>query len=384
MCEGRPGPRAIGEPEEEEAGHDPVAWRLRTASASHRQLEDFDQLADAWDRLARKSGSPIEVHLGEGVRGGAERSIQPVRAGGRTTDQPIAIAPLAGGDVPWRPWSCSVSTSSGSRWTSSTPMPPRPPPWLRFLPSCRVPLRLKRFPSHSFGLAAVGIAYRKRGLDVLSREARACLASDWTSPTGTTATSSRPVRPSAGPKKSAAARRRELRGALSRAGELQPLMDQALDVEAAGWKGRARTALVHDSTRQAFFRAMRRQHRLGASCGSASCESVTASPRCRSRSRPAAASGCSRWATTNGSRAAPRARSCCWRPSGTRHCGSCARMSSSETPSRGLKLLLKPREVRPCVHLETYPFKARGVGGLATGAAAMGGRRLRDAIRSRR
>ena len=57
-------------------------------------------------------------------------------------------------------------------------------------------------------------------------------------------------------------------------------------------------------------------------------------------------------------------------------------MSSLETPSRGLEPWT--REVRPCVHLETYPFKARGVGGLATGAAAMGGRRLRDAIRSRR
>ena len=38
--------------------------------------------------------------------------------------------------------------------------------------------------------------------------------------------------------------------------------------------------------------------------------------------------------------------------------------------------------MRPCVHLETYPFKARGVGGCATGAAAMGGRRLRDAVRA--
>ena len=37
----------------------------------------------------------------------------------------------------------------------------------------------------------------------------------------------------------------------------------------------------------------------------------------------------------------------------------------------------------PCVHLEAYPFKAQGVGRLATGAATVGGRRLRDAVRSR-
>jgi CelD/BcsL family acetyltransferase involved in cellulose biosynthesis len=38
-------------------------------------------------------------------------------------------------------------------------------------------------------------------------------------------------------------------------GELEPLLEEALRIEASGWKGRAGTALVHDRARAAFYRA---------------------------------------------------------------------------------------------------------------------------------
>ena len=59
-------------------------------------LEDFDQLADAWDRLARKSGSPIEQYIW--AKACAEElsdRYSPYVLAVGPPDQPIAIAPLA-------------------------------------------------------------------------------------------------------------------------------------------------------------------------------------------------------------------------------------------------------------------------------------------------
>jgi hypothetical protein len=109
----------------------------------------------------------------------------------------------------------------------------------RVLAELRVPLRLRRFPAHSFGLAAVGNAFRKRGV-VLSRDAGGC-----------------PYIPLDERHKEhegslSARRQSDLRRARRRAerlgqvscevrsptpAELEPLVDEALRVEAASWKG---------------------------------------------------------------------------------------------------------------------------------------------------
>ena len=158
-------------------------------------------------------------------------------------------------------------------------------------------------------------------------------------------------------------------------------MDEAFRVEAAGWKGRARTALAHDSTRQAFFR------RYAAAASSRGILRLCL-PRIGGRAAAmqiAVETGGRFWLLKVGyderfARCSP---------------GSLLLLETiRHAAARGLRSYeflgnaepwTRPwtREVRPCVHLEAYPFKARGVGRLATGAAAVGGRRLRDAVRSR-
>jgi CelD/BcsL family acetyltransferase involved in cellulose biosynthesis len=159
-------------------------------------------------------------------------------------------------------------------------------------------------------------------------------------------------------------------------------MDRALRVEAAGWKGRERTALVHDSTRQAFFR------RYAAAASSKGILRV-----CLlqigdhvAAMQVAVETGGRFWLLKMGyderfARCSPGSLLLLEtiRHAALRELRSYEFLGNAESWTRTWT-----REVRPCVHLETYPFKARGVGGLATGAAAMGGRRLRDAIRSRR
>src|SRR4051812_27544185 len=54
------------------------------------------------------------------------------------------------------------------------------------------------------------------------------------------------VRPPACPAKGNQAGEGDLRGALAAPTEVGPLLEEAFRVEAAGWKGRAGTALLHD------------------------------------------------------------------------------------------------------------------------------------------
>ncbi len=349
------------------------------------ELEDFDQLADPWDRLARKSGSPIEQYIwAKACADALSDRYRPYVLVVGPPDHPIAIAPLArrrralaplellGVHELREPMDFLYANASAAASLA------------RVLAELRVPLRLRRFPAHSFGLAAVGNAFRKRGV-VLSRDAGGC-----------------PYIPLDGrhtePERGLSARRQsDLRRARRRAerlgrvscevltpapAELEPLVDEALRVEAASWKGRAGTALIHDSTRQAFFRRY---------AAAASLKGILRVCLLRIGGRAAAMqvaveTGGRFWLLKVGydewfARCSP---------------GSLLLLETiRHAASRGLRSYeflgnaeswTRPwtREVRPCVHLETYPFRARGVGGLATGAAAMGGRRLRDAVRSRR
>ena len=228
------------------------------ASASHRRARGL--------RPARRplgsSGAEVRqpdraVHLGEGVRGRAERSIQPLRAGGGTTRPADCHRPAR-----------QAATSPGASGAARCPRAPG---------ADGLPLRQclrGRLPGCGSGRAA-GLFeaealprpfIRPRGRRKCLPQARSScsVAKPARAPTSnSTSTTQAPER------RLSARRQSDLRRARRRAqrlgsvscevlspgpGELQPLMDQALDVEAAGWKGRERTALVHDSTRQAFFR----------------------------------------------------------------------------------------------------------------------------------
>jgi CelD/BcsL family acetyltransferase involved in cellulose biosynthesis len=349
------------------------------------ELEDLDQLADAWDRLARKSGSPIEQYIWAKACAEAlsdRYSLQVLALGPR--DEPVAIAPLARRRRrPLAPLELlgvhELREPMDFLYTNASAAASL----VRVLAELRAPLSLKRFPVHSFGLAAVGSAYRKRGL-VLSRNAGGCpyIPLD-----------ERHTEPEQG---LSGRRRSDLRRAQRRAEklgtvscevlsptptELDPMVDEAVRVEAAGWKGRARTALAHDSTRQAFFRRY---------AAAASSKGILRLCVLRIGGRAAAMqvaveTGGRFWLLKVGyderfARCSPGSLLMLEtiRHAAARGMRSYEFLGNAEPWTRPWT-----REVRPCVHLEAYPFKARGVGRLATGAAAVSGRRLRDAVRSR-
>ncbi|MBI1735588.1 MAG: GNAT family N-acetyltransferase [Candidatus Rokubacteria bacterium] len=130
------------------------------------------------------------------------------------------------------------------------------PPLARALARSRLPVVLRRVPAASPVVAALRDAYRGRGL-VLVRPAAPspCIALDtaWRDPM-------RRLEPR---------RRGDLRRARRRAAEHGPvrpeilaptphetpgLLDDAIRIEASGWKRHARTALLLDNRRRAFFR----------------------------------------------------------------------------------------------------------------------------------
>jgi CelD/BcsL family acetyltransferase involved in cellulose biosynthesis len=254
---------------------------------------------------------------------------------------------------------------------------------VRVLAKLPGPLSLKRFPASSLALAGVEEAYRKRGL-VLSREAGACpyirLDQRHTEPEQLLS----------------ARRRSDLRRAERRAAELgevsyetlsprpaelERLLEEVIGVEAAGWKGRAGTALAHDPTRWAFFR----RYALAASS-----RGILRLCFLRIDGRAAAVQLAVEtadrfWLLKQGyderfARCSP---------------GSLlVRETIRYAATRGLRSYeflgnaeswIRPwtQTARPCVRLDAYPFEGSGVGMLAADAAAAAGRRLRDVVRSR-
>ena len=348
------------------------------------ELEDFDQLGDHWDRLARKSGSPIEQYIwAKACAEALSDRYRPYVLAVGPPDRPVAIAPLARRRRPLAPLELLGVHELREPMDFLYANASAAAALVRVLAEQRTPLRLKRFPVHSFGLAAVGHAYRKRGL-VLSRDAGGCpyirLDERHTDPEqGLSARRRSDLR--------RARRRAERLGSVScevlspAPAELEPLVDEAFRVEEASWKGRAGTALVHDSTRQAFFRRY---------LAAASSKGILRLGLLRIGGRTAAMqvaveTGGRFWLLKVGydeefARCSP---------------GSLLMLETiRHAAGRGLRSYeflgnaeswtqAWTREVRPCVHLETYPFKARGMGALATSAAAVGRRRLRGVVRGR-
>ena len=348
------------------------------------ELDDLDRLAGAWDRLASKSGSPIGQFIW--ARACAEAlsdrySLHVVAVGPR--ERPIAIAPLARRRRPLAPLELLGAHELREPMDFLYEDALAADALVRAVASLPRPLSLKRFPASSLALAAVEVAYRKRGL-VLNREAGACPYI-------------RLGERHAEPEQELSGRRRsDLRRAQRRAtqlgkssyevltpspAELGPLLQEALGVEAAGWKGRAGTALAHDPTRRAFFR---RYATAAASKGILRLCFLRIDGRAAAV-QLAVETGDRFWLLKVGyderfARCSP---------------GSLLLLETIRyAASRGLRSYeflgdaeswTEPwtQEVRPCVHLDAYPFERWGVGVLATDAAAAAGRRLRHVVRSR-
>ncbi|MEK6328293.1 MAG: GNAT family N-acetyltransferase [Actinomycetota bacterium] len=347
------------------------------------ELNDLDSSAPAWDRLASRPGSPIGQYIwaqacAEAL--GDRYKLEVLVVGPR--DRPVAIAPLAKRRRPLAPLEllgvhelrepmdflyadAHAATALGQA--------------IATLPG---PLSLKRFPASSLALAGVDDAYRKRGL-VLNREAGACpyidLGEQHTEPEQTLS----------------ARRRSDLRRAQRRAAqlgavsyetlapspsELDPLLEEAFGVEAAGWKGRARTALAHDATRRAFYR----RYALAASS-----KGILRLTFMRIGGRAAAVQLAVEtndrfWLLKVGydegfARCSPGSLLLLEtiRHAATRGLRSYEFLGDAESWTRPWT-----QTARPCVRLDAYPLRTSGVGLLATDAATAAGRRLRGVVRN--
>jgi CelD/BcsL family acetyltransferase involved in cellulose biosynthesis len=348
------------------------------------ELEELDSLAGAWERLASRSGSPIGQYIwaracAESL--GDQYSLYVLAICRR--DQPIAIAPLARRRRPLAPLELLGVHELREPMDFLYADASAAAALVRALAKLHGPLSLKRVPANSLVLSAIADAYRKRGL-VLNRDAGTCpyirLDERHTEPE----------------RELSARRRSDLRRAQRRAAklgsvsyeslvpspaDLDPLLEELVRVEAAGWKGRARTALAHDPTRWGFFR------RYAAAAAS---RGLLRLCFLRIGGRTAAAQLAVEtddrfWLLKTGyderfARCSP---------------GSLLLVESiRDAATRGLRSyeLLGDVEswtrpwtntVRPCVRLDAYPFERSGVGTLASDAAAAAGRRLKDVVRSR-
>jgi len=223
-----------------------------------RSLDDLDQLAAAWDALAGGAGSPMQQFIW--ARACAESYC---RRGGQLhvvtvgpARRPTAIAPLIRQRDMGR-----LDMLGCEKWMHEpTDFLYADRPALDALAgtlaSLGRPIYLGRVPADSPTIAALQESYRRRGL-VLCRPANACpaiaLDATWEEPE----------------RQFNAGRRSDLRRARRNAekispvscevlspspAELGPLLDEAFQVEAAGWKGLKGSAMAIHATRGAYYR----------------------------------------------------------------------------------------------------------------------------------
>jgi CelD/BcsL family acetyltransferase involved in cellulose biosynthesis len=369
----------------------PVGIRRRQTIVSHADNEphqhrvfeqdDLDQLADGWDRLAKKSGSPIGHYMW--ARACAEAlgdrySLQVLAVG--PPGHPIAIAPLARRRRPLAPLELLGVRELREPMDFLYDDASAAAALVRVLATLRAPLSLKRFPAGSLMLAAVADAYRQRGL-VLSREAGGCPYIRLSE------RHAEPERELTGRRRSdlrRAQRRAESLGDVSHEiltpspAEVDPLLEEAVRVEAAGWKGTAGTALAHDPVRHAIY-----SRYAAAACSQGILRLCFLRIGGRAAAMQVAVETGNRfWLLKVGydeqfARCSPGSLLLAEtiRHAATRGLHSYEFLGHAESWTRPWT-----RDARRCVHLEAYPFEARGVGALASDAAAVGGRRLRNVV----
>jgi len=238
------------------------AFQYLSASAAFtpqivRELDELERLQPMWDRLTAGSSSLMQTYTW--VRACAEITLA---AGDELyfltgkTSAPITLAPLVrrcgkhtrlellGVHELYEPMDFLYGTPSALE------------PLAEAIAQLQTPLLLQRIPSDSPVVAALQSAYRGRGL-VLRRLMPGCpwipLDESWLQPeqylnAGRRSDLRRAQRiaESLGP----------VRGEIlsPTPAELPSLLEEALHVEAAGWKGREGSALLHDVVRGPFCR----------------------------------------------------------------------------------------------------------------------------------
>jgi CelD/BcsL family acetyltransferase involved in cellulose biosynthesis len=349
------------------------------------RLSDLDRLAPAWDRLARRSGSPMEQFAW--ARACAETMDDRYRlrilAVG-PPDEPWAIAPLVRRRRPVAPLELLGVSELGEPMDVLYADADAAAGLVDVLAGSLAPVSLKRVPGASPALDAISRAWPRTGV-VLQREVAGHpyipLDDSWREP-------ERNFNSRRRADLRRAARRAEQLGPVRcevlspTAAELGPALDELFRVEAAGWKGRARTALAHDPLRGAFFKRY---------AAAAAATGILRLCFLRIGDRAAAAqlaveTGGHFWLFKVGfddefARCSPGA--------------LLMRHTVAHAAQRGLdayELLgyaepwteLWTRTMRPCVRLHAYPPRVRGVSTLAVDAGIEGGRRLARMVRSRR
>jgi CelD/BcsL family acetyltransferase involved in cellulose biosynthesis len=229
-----------------------------------RGLSDLAEISSDWDRLAERTANPTMQHawfrcLAETFRLDQRLRIAVVESSGG----PVAIAPLVAAS-PALSWELLGLRYLGEPVDFLYADSEALDRLVGALLDAGVSLNLGRFPAESRAWAALRDAYQQRGL-LLARAGPGCpriaLDQTWAEPES----------------HFDADRRSDLRRAMRRAlgmgevafqfvaprpEELAPLLDEAYRIEAAGWKGRDRTALAHDALVGSFFRSF-----AAAACG---------------------------------------------------------------------------------------------------------------------
>jgi CelD/BcsL family acetyltransferase involved in cellulose biosynthesis len=355
--------------------------RHRDRVFGHHELHE---LAAHWDRLAARSGSPMDQFIWARACADvlADRySLHVVAVG--PPERPAAIAPLARLRRPLAPLELlgvrELREPMGFLYEDDEAAARL----VEALVSTRAPLSLKRFPGGPRLLSQIVEAYRQRGV-VLTRDPGGCPFIRLTD---------RHLHPEL---VLTSRRRSDLQRAQRRAeglgevtheiltpspGELQPLLEAAFRVESASWKGRARTALSHDPLRRAFYGRY-----AAAACAKGMLRlCFLRIGEARAAMQLAVETGGRFWLLKVGyderfARCSP----------GTLLLAKTIRYAAA-TGLRSYELLghqeswTRPwaADAHRCVRLDAYPFEARGVGALASDAATIGGRRLREAVRGR-
>lgn len=239
------------------AGAEGGSPRPETAIQIIRELACLDEIAEGWDLLAAKSGSPLQHYTWARASAAtfvADRALQVVVVGRMLT--PTAIAPL----VRQRGALGCLEFIGANELSEPMDFLYADPSSLAALANALLhvgsPVFLNRLPAESPLVAALWSAYRRRGV-VICRPVSGCpwisLGPGWTKPEEQISSNRR------------SSVRRAWRFAerigpvrcdvLSPTpGDLEPLLEEAFRVEAAGWKGREGSALAKDPVRGAFYR----------------------------------------------------------------------------------------------------------------------------------
>jgi CelD/BcsL family acetyltransferase involved in cellulose biosynthesis len=221
-----------------------------------RDLDDLEALADVWESLAARSGNPADQYDWARSCAAAFTDVSQLQVITVGAPLPVAIAPMirrSGRLARLELLGLSeLDEPTDFLYADASALAPLGDALVRL--GCSV--YLKRIPADSPVVAALRRSYRGRGI-ICCRPAIGCpwipLDAGWIKP-------EQQLNPGRRSDLRRARRLAEQKGAVTTEvlsptpSELNPLLEEAFRVEAAGWKGRQGTALKTDAALGYFFR----------------------------------------------------------------------------------------------------------------------------------